>query len=553
MTTRIKRSLLFIVTMFIAFISFGCNINTILGASTQTTVTITGPTTVEVGDEITLSVVVGPQATISQEVTWEVTNPDVASITTDGVFKALDTGRVAVVATSVADAKASGKIYIKIVEKEIEYTDEAPTSISIIGNKKALSNEVGLYTFQTTPINASQAIVWSTSNSEIATVSNLGVVKFHQVGTVEIIATSAVDDAVFGKITVDVTDPVKNSDEEEAIISLIEETKNSVLGVANYQYNERNVLVKSSIGSGFVYDVWGYLKDGTITYNLEDSNVVNYGYFLITNRHVVEDCDALKIYLHTIDEEIPAELVQYDQKVDLAVVTFRYDEYIKPLKFANSDTLKAGQYCIAIGNPEGFEFSSSATLGIISHPLRYISDDTDGDGVNDWDAAYIQHDAAINPGNSGGPLFNIYGQVIGINTLKFATNDIDNMGFSIPSNDIIELLPYLEKGKVPVRARIGVTVIAIKDLLATDWENADYKYIIPEGVKTGIYVTEVVESSVAYGKIKADDIMLEFNGVVLKDSLQLRAELGAIVVGSNTEIQVKLLRNGQEITVTLIW
>ena len=553
MTTRIKRSLLFIVTMFIAFISFGCNINTILGASTQTTVTITGPTTVEVGDEITLSVVVGPQATISQEVTWEVTNPDVASITTDGVFKALDTGRVAVVATSVADVKASGKIYIKIVEKEIEYTDEAPTSISIIGNKKALSNEVGLYTFQTTPINASQAIIWSTSNSEIATVSNLGVVKFHQVGTVEIIATSAVDDAVFGKITVDVTDPVKNSDEEEAIISLIEETKNSVLGVANYQYNERNVLVKSSIGSGFVYDVWGYLKDGTITYNLEDSNVVNYGYFLITNRHVVEDCDALKIYLHTIDEEIPAELVQYDQKVDLAVVTFRYDEYIKPLKFANSDTLKAGQYCIAIGNPEGFEFSSSATLGIISHPLRYISDDTDGDGVNDWDAAYIQHDAAINPGNSGGPLFNIYGQVIGINTLKFATNDIDNMGFSIPSNDIIELLPYLEKGKVPVRARIGVTVIAIKDLLATDWENADYKYIIPEGVKTGIYVTEVVESSVAYGKIKADDIMLEFNGVVLKDSLQLRAELGAIVVGSNTEIQVKLLRNGQEITVTLIW
>ena len=137
--------------------------------------------------------------------------------------------------------------------------------------------------------------------------------------------------------------------------------------------------------------------------------------------------------------------------------------------------------------------------------------------------------------------------------MKFATNDIDNMGFSIPSNDIIELLPYLEKGKVPVRARIGVTVIAIKDLLATDWENADYKYIIPEGVKTGIYVTEVVESSVAYGKIKADDIMLEFNGVVLKDSLQLRAELGAIVVGSNTEIQVKLLRNGQEITVTLIW
>ena len=121
------------------------------------------------------------------------------------------------------------------------------------------------------------------------------------------------------------------------------------------------------------------------------------------------------------------------------------------------------------------------------------------------------------------------------------------------TKDIVELLPYLEKGEVPVRARIGVTVVAISDLLAMDYESADYKYIIPEGLKVGIYVTEVMESSVAYGKIQKDDIMLEFNGVVLKSSLQLRAELGAIVVGSNTEIEVKLLRNGKEVTVILVW
>ena len=553
MTIKIKRSLLIIVALFIAFFSFACNLSTILGASTETVVQIQGPSTIEIGESITLVATVEPKEAVSQDVVWKSSNPAVASISETGVVTGVSIGRTAIIATSVADSKASAKLYIKVTEKEIEYTDEAPQSIEIVGEVSASSNAVALYTFKTTPENASQKVVWSTSNSEIAKVTSLGVVTFNGVGTVDIIVTSAVDSSVFDKITVTTMLPVKEQDEEQAIVSLIENVKNSVLGVANYQYNERNVLVKASIGSGFVYDAWGYLENGTITYDLNNEKIVKYGYYFITNRHVVEDCAELKIYLHTIDEEIPAELIQYDEKVDLAVVRFEYEEFIQPLEFANSDTLKAGQYCIAIGNPEGFEFSSSATLGIVSHPLRYISDDTDGDGVNDWDAAYIQHDAAINPGNSGGPLFNIYGQVIGINTLKFATNDIDNMGFSIPSKDIVELLPYLEKGEVPVRARIGVTVVAISDLLAMDYESADYKYIIPEGLKVGIYVTEVMESSVAYGKIQKDDIMLEFNGVVLKNSLQLRAELGAIVVGSNTEIEVKLLRNGNEVTVTLVW
>ena len=553
MTIKIKRSLLIIVALFIAFFSFACNLSTILGASTETVVQIQGPSTIEIGESITLVATVEPKEAVSQDVVWKSSNPAVASISETGVVTGVSIGRTAIIATSVADSKASAKLYIKVTEKEIEYTDEAPQSIEIVGEVSASSNAVALYTFKTTPENASQKVVWSTSNSEIAKVTSLGVVTFNGVGTVDIIVTSAVDSSVFDKITVTTMLPVKEQDEEQAIVSLIENVKNSVLGVANYQYNERNVLVKASIGSGFVYDAWGYLENGTITYDLNNEKIVKYGYYFITNRHVVEDCAELKIYLHTIDEEIPAELIQYDEKVDLAVVRFEYEEFMQPLEFANSDTLKAGQYCIAIGNPEGFEFSSSATLGIVSHPLRYISDDTDGDGVNDWDAAYIQHDAAINPGNSGGPLFNIYGQVIGINTLKFATNDIDNMGFSIPSKDIVELLPYLEKGEVPVRARIGVTVVAISDLLAMDYESADYKYIIPEGLKVGIYVTEVMESSVAYGKIQKDDIMLEFNGVVLKNSLQLRAELGAIVVGSNTEIEVKLLRNGNEVTVTLVW
>ena len=235
----------------------------------------------------------------------------------------------------------------------------------------------------------------------------------------------------------------------------------------------------------------------------------------------------------------------------MAIVKFVYDEYIKPLKFSNSDTLIHGETVIAIGNPEGFEFSSSATRGIVSYPERFISDDTDDDGVNDWDAVYIQHDASINPGNSGGPLLNMYGEVVGINTLKFASAEVDNMGFSIPSNTIVELLPYLEKGKVPQRAKIGITVISVLDLLQTDYKNAEYEYKIPEGMKTGLYITAVTGGSPAYGILQADDILLEFNGVVLRKSIQLRAELGEIIVGSSQKIKVKVLRNGQELTFDL--
>ena len=553
MVIKIKRSLIIFFTLFISVLAISCNFNTIIGASTETIVQVKGQSTVELGETISLNVTVTPSDKISQNVTWESSDPSIATVDNSGVVTGISLGRVSIIATSVDDPKASGKLYIKVIEKEIEYTDDAPTSIKVIGDENVSVNQIAMYRFETTPINASQEIIWSTSDPNIATVTNKGIVTFKEKGSVDLLATSKVNQDIIGKMTIIINEEKLIGSDEQTFVQLIKDVKDSVLGVANYQYNERKVLVKASIGSGFVYDAWGYLEDGTITYDLENNNIIKYGYFFITNRHVVEDCDELAIYLHTIDEEIPAELIQYDEKVDLAVMQFDYEEFIRPLPFADSDCLEAGQYCIAIGNPEGFEFSSSATLGIVSHPLRYISDDTDGDGVNDWDAAYIQHDAAINPGNSGGPLFNSKGEVIGINTLKFATNDIDNMGFSIPSKDVVELLPYLQNGKVPVRARIGVTVIAISDLLATDYENADYEYKIPEGLKTGIYVTEVLESSVAYGKILPDDIMIEFNGVKLKNSLQLRAELGAIVVGSNTEIKVKVLRNGNEVEVILVW
>lgn len=551
-----KKKIVLIIILLFACIFTACN--TIIGAITETKVTITGPNSITIGEEVQLYAKITPEDKFEGGVKWQSNNTNIATITSDGKLTGVSGGRVSITATAVSDEKAVGKIYIKVVEEEIVYTDEAPTSIEIIGPTQLKNGTTTLYRFKTTPANASQEVEWSLPYMDAITINNNGILTVPKNITgagFKVVCTSKKDPNVKAELDVGVSKIERAADSEQAIIDVIANTKDSILGVANYAYNSNNVLVKASVGSGFVYFAYGVLGDGTLVYdNLEtNEDIVKYGYYLITNHHVVDKSDSLKIYLHTIDEEIDATLIQYDNKVDMAVVEFFYDEYIKPLTFANSNEIVAGEFCVAIGNPEGFDYSSSATLGIISYPIRYISDDTDNDGINDWDAAYIQHDAPINPGNSGGPLLNLYGQVIGINTMKFASNEIDNMGFSIPSNDLVELLPYIEKEKIPTRARIGVTVIAIRDLLQGDYKNAEYKYIIPEGQKIGIYITDVSEGSVAYGILKADDIMLEFNGVVLKNSLQLRAELGAIVVGSNTTIPVKILRDGKEMTVELTW
>lgn len=562
----IKKRLLIVFLLISVLFFTACN--TIIGAITETKVTIIGPTTLNVGESVQLSYTITPETKAEGGVIWHSNNEELATITTDGVLTGVKSGRVSITATAVSDEAAIGKIFVKIVEEEITYTNDAPTKIDIISESSLQNGTVSYLRFKTTPNNASQDVTWSIDDSLCAgdelvtngdiTINDNGVLNIpdHITGTLKVTVASKIDNNIKDELTINITPRAKQySNSEDNVKYVIRETKDSIFGVANYAYSNTNALVKSSVGSGFVYFAYGILENGEIVYeDLENNNdIVKYGYYLLTNRHVVKDSDALKIYLHQIDEEIDATLIQTDDKVDMAVVEFFYDEYIKPLAFGNSGDIEAGDYCVAIGNPQGFDYSSSATLGIISYPLRYISDDTDSDGVNDWDAAYIQHDAAINPGNSGGPLLNLYGQVIGINTLKFASTDIDNMGFSIPSKDLVELLPYIEKGKVPTRARIGVTVIAVRDLLQGDYKNAEYKYNIPDGLKTGIYVTEVSEGSVAYGKLQKDDIMLEFNGLVLKNSLQLRAELGAIVVGSNTTIEVKVLRNGKEVTVELTW
>ena len=501
--------------------------------------TISGSDKVEVGKTVVLNATITIEG-ISQEVTWQSLNENIAVVSNTGVVTGISKGTTVIVATSVEDSSLVGKFTIKVVDDIIESTNNAPTSIELSANTTGRVGEIIIVDYKVIPVDASQDLLWSSSNEEIATVKGKGIVTLHSAGTVVITCKSNINENISQQITLTSVEKNKIVDYEQQTINMINETKNSILGVANYTLNKNLTFVKKGIGSGFVYKVEKVGND--------------YYHYLITNKHVIDGSDKLTVYLHFIDEEVDAELLGYDEKVDLALVGFYYNEKIEPLRFNDSDSLQAGQTVIAIGNPEGFEFSSSATAGIVSYPLRYVSDDTDGDGVNDWDAAYIQHDAPINPGNSGGPLLNLYGEVVGINTMKFSATDIDNMGFSIPTQTICELVPYLERGQSPKRATIGIQVIAIRDLLGADLSTSDYNYIIPEGVKYGLYISDVTEGSVAYkGGVLKDDILMEFNGVKLKSSLELRSELNKIIVGSNTKIEIVVLRNNQQVTLNLIF
>lgn len=346
---------------------------------------------------------------------------------------------------------------------------------------------------------------------------------------------------------------------EDLIVAATEKVSPAVLGVSSY---EQSFLDKTLVGtgSGVVYECSALYKDGTIendcSKTLDRQDVETYRYYLVTNRHVVTSDkgapNTIRVYDGEADRQIDADLIQFDDRIDIAVVYFEYSKYIQPIEFGDSNNVKKGEFAIAIGNPAGYEYYGSATFGIISYPKRYMSDDTDSDGVNDWDAEYVQHDVAINPGNSGGALINIKGQLIGINTLKLVDSEIDNMGFAIPSSVVKELVSILQTGKKPVRYKLGINVYTVRDILFSEgqFNDKDHKPIsIPEEIEYGIFVIDLADNAIAEGFLEPGDIILEVNGDKVKYSHEFRANLGEITKGDVATF--KIFRNDQIIDINI--
>jgi serine protease Do len=183
---------------------------------------------------------------------------------------------------------------------------------------------------------------------------------------------------------------------------------------------------QNSLGSGFIID-----KDG----------------FILTNNHVVEKTDEIKVKLAN-GKEFNAKIIGRDPKTDLALIRIETDESLTPLPLGNSEELEVGDWVVAIGNP--FGLGHTVTAGIVSGKYRQI-----GAGAYD---NFIQTDASINPGNSGGPLLNTQGKVVGINSAIYSGGGGNiGIGFAIPVNMAKDLLPQLKEGKV-VRGWLGVMI-----------------------------------------------------------------------------------------------
>jgi serine protease Do len=260
-----------------------------------------------------------------------------------------------------------------------------------------------------------------------------------------------------------------------------------------------------SLGSGFIFD-----KEG----------------FVVTNNHVIEDADQIKVKLKD-DREFDARIVGRDPNTDLALLKIESGENLPVVKLGDSDALKVGQWVIAIGSPFGLEHT--VTAGIVSAKGRVI-----GSGPYD---DFIQTDASINPGNSGGPLLNLKGEVVGINTAIIASGQ--GIGFAIPINLARDIIMALKDEGEVTRGWLGV---AIQDL---NGDMAEY-YGVED--KKGVFVADVFEGDPAErAGIKAKDIILEVNGEKIKSSRQLTSMIAGIPVGES--VRIKILRDGKEKTV----
>jgi serine protease Do len=262
-----------------------------------------------------------------------------------------------------------------------------------------------------------------------------------------------------------------------------------------------------SLGSGFIIDSRG---------------------FILTNTHVIENADEIKVRLDN-EKEYDAEVVGKDPATDLALIKVKTKENLPTATLGDSEALRVGEWVLAIGNP--FGYGHTVTAGIVSALGRII-------GAGPYDD-FIQTDASINPGNSGGPLFNVRGEVVGINTAIVASGQ--GIGFATPINKAKELLPQLKKGEV-TRGWLGVGIQEVSNDLAQ-------KFGLRE--KRGALVSDVFSGEPAdKAGIKRGDIILEVGGKPIKNVKELLNIAASLPVGQKSEI--KVWRDGKILNFNLI-
>ena len=265
----------------------------------------------------------------------------------------------------------------------------------------------------------------------------------------------------------------------------------------------------AALGSGFIIDEKG---------------------IVVTNNHVIQDAEDIIIRIND-DREFKAKVIGADPLSDIAVLQLETNEKFVPVKFGNSDKARIGDWVIAIGNP--FGLGGTVTSGIISARNRAL-------GLSRYED-YIQTDASINSGNSGGPLFDMNGDVIGINTAILGRSGSIGIGFAIPSNSAKVVIDQLIEFGETKRGWLGVRIQDVTKEIA-EVENLDEP--------RGALVASVAQNSPSEkAGVKAGDIILEFNGERIQEMKQLPIIVAKTEVGK--KVKVKIWRNKKEIIKTI--
>jgi len=280
-------------------------------------------------------------------------------------------------------------------------------------------------------------------------------------------------------------------------------------------------------GDDFFKHFFGNMpKGGMKTHALGSGFVISEDGLILTNNHVVEKATEIKVKLESGKEgkEYDAKVIGRDPKTDLALIKVEIDaDFPKPAHIGDSDVIRVGDWVMAVGNP--FGLGQTVTTGIISAKGRII-------GAGPYDD-FLQTDAAINPGNSGGPLFNMKGEVVGVNTAIIAQGQ--NIGFAIPANMAKELLPQLKSGKI-IRGWLGVMIQDITPELAKSFNLKETK---------GVLISDVTEGSPAdKAGLKRGDVVKQFNGKEVKNAHMLSRIVAT--TPPDAKVMIDIIRDGKE-------
>ncbi|MED3512604.1 serine protease HtrA [Bacillus subtilis] len=325
------------------------------------------------------------------------------------------------------------------------------------------------------------------------------------------------------------------SEDSSKISDMVEDLSPAIVGITNLQAQSNSSLFGSS-SSDSSEDTESGSGSGVI-FKKENGKA-----YIITNNHVVEGASSLKVSLYD-GTEVTAKLVGSDSLTDLAVLQISDDHVTKVANFGDSSDLRTGETVIAIGDPLGKDLSRTVTQGIVSGVDRTVSMTT---SAGETSINVIQTDAAINPGNSGGPLLDTDGKIVGINSMKISEDDVEGIGFAIPSNDVKPIAEeLLSKGQIE-RPYIGVSMLDLEQVPQNYQEGT--LGLFGSQLNKGVYIREVASGSPAEkAGLKAEDIIIGLKGKEIDTGSELRNILYKDAKIGDT-VEVKILRNGKEMT-----